>query len=139
MTVKRRPVTVTLLAIAVLILAMINIARFWATITNWNTLARLDRVPGPYYIGFTGLLWGAVGLALFWLIWNGHPKARITAFIILGLYVLYFWFDRLVFQYNVPRENTPFTIGLTILVVFYTIFSLSLPANQAFFSRKNEQ
>jgi hypothetical protein len=138
-SVKRRPVTVTILALAVLIIAVINLARFWAALRNWNTLVSLGVRPAPLFIVLTGLFWAITGLALFRLIWIGHSRARLSSFIIIALYIMYFWMDRLVFQNPISQENTPFALGMTILVVFYTVLSLSLPANQAFLSRKNEQ
>lgn len=136
---NHRPLTVTILAIAVLIIAVVNIIRFWATIRNWETLTSLEVYPGPFYIALTGIFWAIAFFIIFWLIWNGHPKARIASFIAIGLYIAYYWLDRLVFQNRIPQKNTPFAIGMTILVVFYTLLSLSLPANKAFLSRKNEQ
>jgi hypothetical protein len=139
LSVKRRPVTVTIFALAVLIIAVINLTRFWAALRNWNTLVSLGVSPGPLFIVLTGLFWAISGLALFRLIWIGHSRARLSSFIIIALYIMYFWMDRLVFQNPISQENTPFALGMTILVVFYTVLSLSLPANQAFLSRKNEQ
>jgi hypothetical protein len=136
---KHRPITVTILAIAVLIIAAVNLIRVWATVRNWETLTNLGVSPGPIYIALTGAFWAITFLILFRLIWTGNPKARISSFIAIGLYIAYYWLDSLVFQSRIPQKNTPFAIGMTILVVFYTLLSLSLPANKAFLSRKNEQ
>jgi hypothetical protein len=136
---KQRPITVTLLAIAVLIIAAVNLVRVWATAKNWETLTNLGVSPGPVYIALTGAFWAIAFLILFELIWTGHPKARMSSFIAIGLYIAYYWLDRLAFQSRIPQKNTPFAIGMTILVVFYTLLSLSLPATKAFLSRKNEQ
>jgi hypothetical protein len=134
-----RPVTVTIMAVFVLIIPVMNLIRVWAAFEHWETLTGLEVHPGPLYITLTGIFWVIAGSWLFWMIWNGQPKARISGLILTGLYVIYYWIDRLVFQNHISRENTPFTLGMTILVVFYTVLSLSLPANQAYFLRKNEQ
>ena len=136
---KQRPVTVTILAIAVLIIAVVNLIRFWAAVRNWEMLTNLDVSSGPLYITLTGFFWAIAFLILFRLIWIGHNRARIVGFIVIGLYIVYYWIDRLVYKSHIPLKNTPFAIGTTILVVFYIVLSLSLPANKAYLSRKNEQ
>jgi len=136
---RQRPLTVTILAIAVLIIAVGNLTRLWATVRNWETLTSLGVSPGPIYIALSGIFWAIAFLILFSLIWVGHHRARNANLIVIGLYIVYYWIDRLVFQSRIPQKNIPFAIGMTILVVFYTLLSLSLPANIAFLSRKNEQ
>lgn len=136
---RNRPVSVTILSILVLIIAMMNLVRFMSAIRYRETLVSYDVTPGPLYIGTTGLVF-FLGMAwLFWILWNGHPRSRMAAYLLLGTYILFSWLDRFLFQSHLSRPNTPFAVGVTILVVFYIVLSLSLPSNQAFFSRTNEQ
>jgi hypothetical protein len=136
---RRRPITVTILAILVLIIATTNLIRFWAAIQNWETLVSIGVKPGPGYFALTGLVWGLTGSWLVWVVWQGRPGCKKAIIVFSGLYLLYFWLDRLVFQNHIPPQNTPFVAGIGILVVFYTVFTLLLPSNQEFFSRKYEQ
>jgi hypothetical protein len=135
----KRPVAVTILAILVLIIAVTNLIRFWAAMQNWETLTAIGINPGPWYFALTGLVWGLLGCWLTWIVWRGRPGCKKAIIVLSGLYFLYFWLDRLAFQNHIPRQNTPFLAGFGILVVFYIIFTLLLPSNQEFFSRKHEQ
>jgi hypothetical protein len=136
---NKRPRTVTFLALLVLSFTMLNAVRFAAAISEWTTLTRLGVVPSPLYISRTGFIWALVGIALFFGIWLGKPFARITAIVGISLYAAYYWFDRLMFQNSVLRENSIFAIFFTLLVVFYTFTTLSLPASKNFMRGKNEQ
>jgi hypothetical protein len=135
----RRPVTVTILAILVLLIAVTNFIRFWAAIQNWETLVAIAISPAPWYFALTGLFWGLLGCWLAWIVWQGHPGCKKAIAVLSGLYFLYFWLDRLAFQNHIPSRNTLFVAGVGILVVFYMVFTLLLPSNQEFFSRKHEQ
>jgi O-antigen ligase len=139
MITNRRPATVTILAVIVLIIPVMNIIRFWAAIRFWEMLTKIEVRPGPIYIAFTGLFWVIAGIWLFWALWMPHPKVKVAAMILILLYLMYYWTDRLIFQNYIQRENTPFTVAMSILVVFYTVFTLSLPSNQIYFLRKYEQ
>ena len=136
---KRRPLTVTLLLLVVLIIAVMNIIRIEASLRYWKTLSDIGVSPGPLYILLTGLFWSIAFLGLFVGLWLGHPRSRIAGLILVPLYLIYSWVDRMAFQNTVPRENTSFAVAVTFLVVFYTLFTLLLPANQHYFSRENEQ
>jgi len=138
-TLNKRPITVTILAIVVLTIPVVNLIRLWAVIQYWGTLTKLGMRPGPLYIALTGLFWSIAGMGLFWSLWTGRSHAKIATLILVSLYMIYYWVDRLAFQNFVPRENAPFAVTASILVVFYTLFTLSLPANQHYFSRKHEQ
>jgi len=136
---RQPPVTVTLLAILVLIIAATNLIRLWAAIQYWETLVSIGVSPGPLYIALTGLTWSLVGFYLVWMVWTGRPGSRIAIIVISSLYMVYYWLDRLVFQSHFPQQNAPFVAGVSILVVFYMIITLLLPSNQEFFSRKHER
>jgi len=138
-TLNKRPLTVTILAIVVLTIPVMNLIRLWAVIRYWETLTKMGMRPGPLYIAMTGLFWSIAGMGLFWSLWTGRSYSKIAALILVPSYMIYYWVDRLAFQNYVPRENVPFSLAATILVVFYTLFTLLLPANQHYFSRKHEQ
>jgi len=134
-----RPVTVTILAFVVLLIAVTNLIRFWASIQYWETMVAIEVSPGPWYFALTGLVWGLLGCWLVWIVWRGHPGCKKAIKILSVLYFIYFWLDRLAFQNHIPSQNSPFIAGFGILVVFYMVFTLLLPSNQEFFSRKHEQ
>lgn len=134
-----RPITVTIYALLVLIIAVYNLIRFWSALQHWETLSRLGIQPGPLYIALTGLIWAISGFWLAWMIWTDRPGVKIAIIVAASSYLVYYWLDRLFFQNHIPQKNTPFVAGVAILVVFYTIFTLLLPSNQEFFSRNNGQ
>ena len=138
-TFRQRPITVTILALLVLIIAISNLIRFWSAIDYWEILTTLEIKPGPLYIALTGLFWALAGCWLAWLLWKGHRKSKLALIIFSILYLLYVWLDRLFFQSHLPQKNTVFIVGLQILVVFYIILTLLLPSNQEFFSRKHDE
>jgi hypothetical protein len=134
-----RPVTVTILALLVLTLAVTNLIRFWAAIQNWETLAAIGVSPGAWYFALTGLVWGLLGGWLFWIVWRGRPGCKKAIMVLSGIYFIYYWLDRLAFRNHIPLQSMPLTAGFGILVVFYMVFTLLLPSNQEFFSRKHER
>jgi hypothetical protein len=134
---RKPPVTVTIFAILVLIIAVTNLIRLWAAIQYWETLVNIGVSPGPMYIAITGLIWSLVGSYLVWMLWAGRPGSRIAIIVVSSLYIIYYWLDRLVFRSHFPQQNSPFITGVSILVVFYMIITLLLPSNQEFFSRKH--
>jgi hypothetical protein len=129
----KRPRTVTILALLVLTFTVFNAIRFGAAISEWNTLISFELIPNPFYIALTGLFWAIVGLGLLISIWIGQPFARKAGMILIPLYAGYYWLDRLVFQSSGLRENSIFSVLMTLLVVFYTFIALSLPASKNFF------
>jgi hypothetical protein len=133
---RNRPVSVTILAILVLIIAMTNLIRFWAAIQNWDTLTAIEVSPGPWYFALTGLAWGLSGCWLVWVVWRGQPGCKKAIIVVSLLYLFYYVLDKLAFQNHIPAQNIPFVVGNGILVVFYMVFTLLLPSNQEFFSRK---
>ncbi len=138
-TSHNRPVTVTILAILVLLFAVTNLIRFWAAIQNWETLVYIESSPGPWYFALTGLVWGLLGCWLGWVVWRGRPGCKKAVIALSGLYFIYYWLDGLAFRNHIPSQNVLFVAGFGILVVFYIVFTLLLPSNQEFFSRNHEQ
>jgi len=136
---RNRPVTVTILAILVLLIAVTNLIRFWAAIQNWDTLVAIGGSPGPWYFALTGLVWGLLGCWLVWVVWRGRPGCKKAVMALSGLYFIYYWLDRLAFRNHNPSQNTLIFAGFGILVVFYIVFTLLLPSNQEFFLRNHEQ
>src|SRR4030042_4223594 len=78
-----RPASVTILAIGVLIITVINLVRLILSIRDWEFLASWPGV-SPLYITLTGLIWTLTGLILLWGLWrekNWAPR-RMQALVI---------------------------------------------------------
>jgi len=121
----KRPFGVTLLAIGVLTIAVLNLTRLLSAIHYWAFLQGILPFSGLYLV-VTGLIWAGFGLPLFWGLWHGLSWApgflRIAAF----AYLAYYWLDRLLLSNHPGREaNLLFAIGASSisLVVIYWILS----------------
>lgn len=120
----KRPFPVTLLAWIVLFLAILNGVRFGAALNSWDVLTAYAPHPGPFYIALTGLFWCAAGLVTFALLWRLKPQAWTAAWLFCLLYPAYAWFDRLAMQSDPLRPNLPFSLGITLVFIIYTLLTL---------------
>lgn len=129
-----RPFSVTLLVFGVLIIAGINLYRCIQAIVQWRFLAGL--LPAlPSYLMLSGLFWSLMGFPLAWRLWRGHHKAaRLTLWFVL-VYIIYYWLDRLLLRQGSAHDNLPFTLGLTVLVVIFIVWTLTRPGTKAFFDK----
>jgi hypothetical protein len=130
--VRRRPLSVTFLALGVLTLAGFNLLRFVVSLQQREFLDSLLTVH-PLYITATGLVWAVVGFALTWGLWFGKGwSVRGTQAAAL-LYSLYFWLDRLLVASNDSRYNWPFAGIVNVLLVVLIFWILSNRKAKAFF------
>jgi len=120
----KRPFPVTLLAFAVLFLAVLNGVRFGAAIINWNILTAYTPQPGPIYITLTGLFWCLAGFLTFMAIWLMKPIGWYAGWLFCLSFTASYWLDRLIIQSNPARSNIPFAIGVTIFFIIYTLLTL---------------
>ncbi len=127
-----RPRSVTLLALGVLSITGLSLARFVGSLRQWDFL--IEILPfSPLYPALTGLFWSLVGLPLAWGLWRGAVWSPILAKLAVPCYTFYDWFDRLVMASPAARMNWPFILGLNLLVLAYTFWTLSRPSSKAFF------
>jgi hypothetical protein len=141
-----RPLSVTLLALVVLCITGLNLARLFLAIGRWEFLASL---PGasPFYISLTGLIWGAAGIVLFWSLWRGLSWAVHLTRATMLTYAAYYWLDRIFLSEGIAGRtqgeiflplNWPFAITITSIVMVVTVWILSRPATKAFFGEQYE-
>jgi hypothetical protein len=130
----RRPYSVTLLAIGVLTLALAGLVRAGQTIRLWTFLNTLEVSPG--YLLTTGLLTGLAGLLAVWGLWRGTAwSPRYTTGYISTLLVFY-WIDRIwMTQSQTTLVNTPFAIGISLLIALLTAWALYSKSGKSFFSK----
>jgi hypothetical protein len=130
---RRRPLSVTLLAILVLFLTAWNGVRCYSAFASWELLAELGTHPGPLYIALTGLVWAATGLILLPGLWFGRGWARVAGWAYTALYLAYFWADRLLFRPAEMAQNYVFLLLLQLAVVGLTATALSSSSGKSFF------
>lgn len=132
----KRPFRVTLLACSVLLLTFFNAIRLGAALAKWDLILDFMPHPGPLYIALTGLFWTLSLLGVTLSIWLGWKWARLTTFVLIALYLIYNWLDRLVYRMAVPRENQGFVLIATLVFLFFTAFALFSPGSRFFFKQR---
>jgi len=132
----KRPLSVTLLAWVVLILASLSWLRLVEVIRRWSFLQSLAPSPPVLYLAITGLIWGLLGTCLVWGLFLGRWWApRLMQISALG-YVTYYWLDRLLIaDSSAIASRWPFALGLTITLLAFTFWTLSRPKSRLFFQK----
>ena len=141
----KRPFTVTLLALGVLIITVINLARFILSLRYWSFLASQPG-PSPLYLALTGVIWTVAGSLLLWGLWKPASRApRLTEAEALS-YALYYWLD-LLFVRDHPVNGAPVAVRavlpinwqysalVTVVCLVYIVWFLSRPKVKAYFSQ----
>lgn len=130
----RRPFSVTLLAIGVLTLALVGLVRAGQAIRLWSFLTTLEVSAG--YLLVTGLLAGLAGLPSVFGLWRGTVwSPRYTIGYVSALLVFY-WIDRIwMTQSQTTLVNTPFAIGISLLIALLTTWILLSKPARSFFSK----
>jgi len=132
----RRPRAVTLLALLVLCTTAWNFIRFGSALAEWEVLASYTKSAGPVYIALSGLFWGLAGLPVYPGLVLGLPWARKTTGAAVGLYLLYYWVDRLLLS-AAPRAGAPFALAASLLAAGLTLFALLGPGSQDHFTERD--
>jgi len=136
---RKRPRGVTILALLVLYTTIFNLARFYQAIHKWFLLQQF--LPfSPLYLIISGLIWGLIGLVIFWILWRGFAWAPKIAIGGITLYMLFFWFDRLLMpSYPQRNANASFYVIVCIVIVFFTVWVCFRTNNKAFFGGCDER
>ncbi len=120
----KRPSSVTILVVVVLIFTSQNILRLEAALRTQQFLVSLPlQVPVAYLVG-TGGAWAVIGLFTA----AGLFAMRRWAFVILpyvvGSYTAFYWFDRLVISNRfIITTRWPFSLGMTVLLLAFTYWT----------------
>jgi hypothetical protein len=117
-----RPLSVTLLIVVVLIFTGLNLLRLILTIQSWIFLAGLLPV-SPWYLALTGLVWTIVGRALIWGLWLRLAWAPNASRLLSGIYMLYYWVDRLFVANRSGLEASwPFTLVVCLVLFLWILW-----------------
>jgi hypothetical protein len=136
---RRRPFLVTVLAIVVLSITIIQLVRLIDALASWDFLANLNGAP-PLYFALTGLIWFVLGAILFWGLWSGNPRAPLAARILTVLFLAYHWVEKIIsIRQGNQFENWLFTLGITLLVFIFIFWTLSRLDAKTYFGEMHEQ
>jgi hypothetical protein len=128
---RDRPASVTILTVFVLSITSWNVLRVYGALANWEILREFGA--SPAYIMGSGLGWAAAGLWLAYAIWTGQRRTFGVGLAISGLYLAWYWLDRLVIQPS-PAPNVSFSAVFS--AVLLVCFSLILWISKAFFDKE---
>ncbi len=132
---RKRPLTVTLLALWVLTITLLNWVRFGYTLFTWNFTASI--LPfSPYYVAGSGLVWGIIGLIVFVALWTGWRGARRLTLTAASAYLLYYLADHLWVAQSAPL--TPFALIASSLLLILTYWVVNRRKARAFFGETYE-
>jgi len=118
---------------------MMNIIRLSQSLANWEFLSLL--LPfHPIYLAVTGLVWGALALLVALRLWQGKAWARGFSLFFIILNSGYFWVER-IFLPGYPGRNTnwPFSIGLNLILILFSVWILNRPQAKQFFEATDER
>ena len=136
---KTRPLSVTLLALGVLSIALVNLAGFVQGIFTWDFLEKL--LPfSPAWIGITRLFWGAWGILVALNLWYGRMVAPKLILWTSISFILYTWINRLVLFNPAGRSaNDGFLLVISIFFITFVIWTITSREAKSFFGVINEQ
>ena len=128
----KRPFSVTILLWLVLSLTAWSGLRLVSAILWWRTLLEFAASPGPLYIAISAGIWLIVGVGLLWGMWQVKAWIRYALFGAVAGFSLWYWCDRLLLQAS--RENWPFALGATVLLLILVMICVVHPRTKAFFT-----
>ena len=136
---RKRPRSVTLFALAVLYLGLVNLARAWLAL-NGSSFERTLPLAAPLpYFGLGGLFWGVAFVVIafgLWRVWLWARKAMLGAILI---YQLHIWINHFVLDASVySRQVWPFEAGLSLAWIMVVWGWLFLPGIKRLYSKIRE-
>ena len=141
----KRPASVTLLVVGVLIITVLNIIRFMLSIRYWEFLSSRLEV-SPIYFVLSGLVWSSAGICLIWGLWKAKNWAPRLMQAVALTYALYYWLDQ-VFLSEHPVNGAPsgirallpgnwqFSAGVTVLSLIYIAWIMNRSNVKLYFGR----
>jgi hypothetical protein len=121
----RRSLLLSGLVFCLFYFSFLNWLRMIDTILEWDFLMELGLAPLPLYYVISGAVWGLAGLVAAVGLWmRQHWCLPLTAILVV-IYSIWYWLERLFLTGSVfSMTNWPFTLGLTLLLLFAFLGSL---------------
>ena len=136
---RKRPRSVTLFALAVLYLGLVNLARAWLAL-NGSPFERALPLAAPLpYFGLGGLFWGVVFVVTAFGLWRVRPWARKAMLGAILIYQVHIWINHFVFDSSVySRQVWPFEAGTSLAWIMVVWGFLFLPGIKRLYSKTRE-
>ncbi len=133
--INKRPRSVTLLIVIVLIITVINLIRLVLSVSYWNFLSTRSGI-SPIYLAATGLVWSATGIFLVWGLWKAKNWAPRLMQTVTLTYALYYWLDHIFLMDRrvsggpgaisaILPMNWQFAAGLTAVLVIFIAWTFT--------------
>lgn len=133
----KRPFSVTLLALGVLILASAHALRLFRALELWNFISAMVEFL-PVYLVAGSLVWSTIGILLAWGLWRGQSWSVQAMKVAVFLYSLYYWLDRLLVS-NTPPNNLPFAVAVNLVILLVVFWILTRQKAKVFFGAAYER
>ena len=135
----KRPIPVTLIAYAVLLLSAFNAVRGYAALRQADVLRGLG-LDGPLIaLTLTGIAWSAGWLITAFGLFRLRVRARRWTLVAIVLYQLNLWIVRLAFERSSAEPLTrPADAALSLLSIVLVWGALSLPPARKAFRNRDE-
>ncbi|UCH58303.1 MAG: hypothetical protein JSV61_08755 [Anaerolineales bacterium] len=133
-----RPWSVTLLAVVVLSMAILNLVRGWQAIAQREFLFEILAVPW-LYLASSGMVWGLIGLVLFLGLWQGYTRVPMYTALAAFLYSVYYWVDRMLVTTDRAQANLPFALIFNLMIILLIFRILSLRKTRTFFGEWHDR
>ena len=112
---RNRPFGVTLLLWLVLTLITWGAVRVSASLRGWAVLDEYGSSLSPLYFLVTGAGWGVAGGVLFWNLFRAQPWSRRAILISALIWLIEYWFERLLFFRSVNPNLWFAILGSSLL------------------------
>jgi hypothetical protein len=133
---RKRPFGVTLLLWLVLCLSVWGVIRLLGALRLWDALNEFGARLTPPYLSVTAVGWIVVGLVLLWGLFAGKPWIRLAIPAAIFVWLLEYWIERIFFES--PRENLPFALIVSVLLLAVTFAGAYDRKTRRFFTRNEE-
>ncbi len=133
-----RPLSVTILALIVLIISVSNLIRLIQTTRLWDFVSEVVYIH-PLYLVISGLVWGFLGVTLVWGLWKAERWSVLLAKIGAIAYLIYLWIDRLLIRtYQAGKGNHVYALIISVIVLVWIFWMFSRPSVKDYFGVTNE-
>ena len=134
----KRPTSVTLIALLVLLIGGINFIRLILSLRQWNFLNDLLSV-SPIYLTISGAIWFLISLTILWGISRRERWTLSILCLSCVAYTIYYWADRILVteSANILKNNF-FAIFITLGLLATILWILSRENVKEYFGAANE-